>query len=118
LALQEARRRGLRTVALVGGDGGEAGLLADSALVVPSNGTQHIQEVHLVMLHLLADLVDRAWRDREDARRSQPASVETGSATTPVAMTVGATAEASRCSRTDADGVLQLAGNGHAWSGR
>jgi D-inositol-3-phosphate glycosyltransferase len=64
-ALQEARQRGLFTVALVGGDGGVARALADAALVVPSSDTQHIQEVQLVILHLLADLVDRSWRGRK-----------------------------------------------------
>jgi phosphoheptose isomerase len=117
-ALQEARRRGLRTIALVGGDGGEAGLLADSALVVPSNDTQHIQEVHLVVLHLLADLVDRAWRRREDMGSAQLATVAAPPAAAPVLMTVGATAAASAGDSHDADGVLQSVGDGHAWSGR
>ena len=40
---------------------------AETALVVPSDDPQHIQEVHLVILHLLGELVDRAWRTREGA---------------------------------------------------
>jgi D-inositol-3-phosphate glycosyltransferase len=74
LALQEARRRGLQTVALLGGDGGAARSEVDRALIVPSDDTQHIQETHLVTLHLLADLVDRAWRERhEDGVAALPA---------------------------------------------
>jgi phosphoheptose isomerase len=118
LALQEARRRGLRTVALAGGDGGEAGPLADTVLAVPSNDTQHIQEVHLVMLHLLADLVDRACRRREDARRSQPATAATEPSRTPVVMTVAATTDATGRETHDAHEALEHAGNGHARSGR
>jgi hypothetical protein len=70
------------------------------------------------MLHLLADLVDRAWRHREDARPSQHATAVAGPVTTPVVMAVGANAEALDREPHDADGALQLAGNGHAWSGR
>jgi phosphoheptose isomerase/glycosyltransferase involved in cell wall biosynthesis len=117
LALQEARRLGLRTIALVGGDGGEAGPLADTVLAVPANDTQHIQEVHLVMLHLLADLVDRAWRHREDLARSQPATAATGPSPTPVVISVAATTEASGRETHDAEVALELAGNGHARTG-
>jgi hypothetical protein len=87
-------------------------------LAVPSDDTQHIQEVHLVMLHLLADLVDRAWRYREDARRSQPATAATDPVTAPVVIAVGAAAGVSGPEPHDTDGRLQLLGNGHAWSGR
>jgi hypothetical protein len=58
-ALEHARGAGLRRIALLGGDGGEARALADVALVVPSSDTQHIQEVHTVLIHLLCDLVER-----------------------------------------------------------
>jgi D-inositol-3-phosphate glycosyltransferase len=71
LALQAARQRGLHTIALLGCGGGEARTLAEVSLVVPSDDTQHVQEAHLVIVHLLADLVERAWRERhrdDDAR--------------------------------------------------
>jgi glycosyltransferase involved in cell wall biosynthesis/phosphoheptose isomerase len=108
LALQEARRRGLDTIALLGGDGGPARLEADTALVVPSDDTQHIQEAHLVTLHLLADLVDRAWRVREEAEAA-PLAAETSVAMEAVRATslpVG-----SRLEREPAGRVL--ATNGH-----
>ena len=60
-AFEAARRRGLRTVALLGGDGGELLPLADVAIVVPSRDTQHIQEVHGVVVHLLAELVEEQY---------------------------------------------------------
>jgi phosphoheptose isomerase len=64
LALQAARRHGLRSVALLGCGGGEARAQAEIALVVPSDDTQHVQEAQLVVIHLLAELVDRAWRQQ------------------------------------------------------
>ncbi|MDP8923552.1 MAG: glycosyltransferase, partial [Chloroflexota bacterium] len=68
-AFEAARRRGLRCVALLGRDGGELLPLADHALVVPSFDTQDIQAVHLVVIHLLCELVEEALK----ARRWVPA---------------------------------------------
>jgi len=53
-ALQTAREMGLVTVALTGDGGGQLGPLADFLLDVPSSHTPLIQEIHLVLLHLLA----------------------------------------------------------------
>lgn len=61
-ALRAARASGLRSLALVGGDGGEAARLADVALPVPSADTQHVQEVHLAVLHVLCALVEERLR--------------------------------------------------------
>jgi phosphoheptose isomerase len=58
-AFEAAARGGLRRVALVGGDGGELRPLADIAFTVPSSDTQHIQEVHTVLIHLVCELVER-----------------------------------------------------------
>jgi phosphoheptose isomerase len=57
-AFEAARRRGLRSVALLGGDGGAVRALADHAVVVPSADTQHIQEVHTAVVHLICELVE------------------------------------------------------------
>lgn len=65
-AAEAARRRGLRIVAMTGRDGGDLGTHADEALVVPSQNTQHIQEVHGVLVHLLAELVEEKVLAREE----------------------------------------------------
>ncbi|MGE3855772.1 MAG: glycosyltransferase [Dehalococcoidia bacterium] len=59
-ALEAAQRRGMRTVALLGGDGGAARALTSAAVVVPSRDTQRVQEVHGLLVHLLCDLVEQA----------------------------------------------------------
>lgn len=59
-ALEAAQRRGMRTVALLGRDGGECRFCADVAVTVPSADTQHIQEVHVVVIHILCELVEAA----------------------------------------------------------
>lgn len=56
--LQTARRLGMATLALAGRDGGAMVPLADVALIVRSNDTPRIQEVHITIGHVLCDLVD------------------------------------------------------------
>lgn len=57
-AFTAARRFNLKTIALLGGDGGELRTLADIAIVIPSLETQRIQEVQLLVIHLLCELVE------------------------------------------------------------
>jgi D-sedoheptulose 7-phosphate isomerase len=59
-ALEEARRRGLLTVALLGYDGGEVVRrgLADFPLVVPSDYIPRIQEVQASIYHVLRDAME------------------------------------------------------------
>jgi D-sedoheptulose 7-phosphate isomerase len=59
-ALEEARRRGLRTIALVGYDGGRAlaERLADQVIVTPSQHVPRIQEAQATAYHLLRELVE------------------------------------------------------------
>jgi D-sedoheptulose 7-phosphate isomerase len=58
--LESGRARGATTVLFSGGDGGPARQHADIALVVPSATTARVQEMHLLMLHLVSEGVD-AW---------------------------------------------------------
>ena len=58
--LAAAREQGATTVVFGGGDGTPAADHADHALIVPSSTTARIQELHLLLLHLLAEQVD-AW---------------------------------------------------------
>jgi D-sedoheptulose 7-phosphate isomerase len=58
-ALEEACRRGLLTVALLGYDGGEIGRrqLADVPLIVRSDYISRIQEIHASMYHIVRQLL-------------------------------------------------------------
>jgi D-sedoheptulose 7-phosphate isomerase len=62
--LAAARDQGAATAVLTGagedGAGGPAAAVCDVALVVPSTSTARVQEMHLLLLHLLIDRVD-AW---------------------------------------------------------
>ncbi len=57
-AAEEARRKGLSVVALLGEDGPLA-KAADVAIRVPTRDTQLIQQVHLAVEHLICHLVER-----------------------------------------------------------
>jgi D-sedoheptulose 7-phosphate isomerase len=59
-ALAVARELGAVTVLFGGGEGSPAAEHADHALVVPSTSTARIQEMHVLLLHLILDEVD-AW---------------------------------------------------------
>ena len=58
-AFESAKAKGIITVALVGRDGGKMGAMADYALVVPSNDTPRIQESHILIGHILCDIIEK-----------------------------------------------------------
>ena len=60
-ALDAARARGLRTVALLGRDGGPLAGAAELELIVPGASTERIQEVHQLVVHLVLDAVEAAF---------------------------------------------------------
>jgi D-sedoheptulose 7-phosphate isomerase len=53
------RKKNIFTVALTGRDGGEMAKMADIALVVPSNSTPRIQESHILIGHILCDIIEK-----------------------------------------------------------
>ena len=57
-ALKAAKKKRLLTIALTGEGGGKLGPLSDFLLDVPSRSTPRLQEVHLVILHLIAQELD------------------------------------------------------------
>jgi D-sedoheptulose 7-phosphate isomerase len=58
-ALAAAREQGAVTVVFGGGQGSPAADHADHALVVPSDSTARVQEMHVLLLHVVLDQVDR-----------------------------------------------------------
>jgi D-sedoheptulose 7-phosphate isomerase len=59
-AVQYARAHQMCTVALTGGDGGKLAQAAQISICVPSDGSQFIQESHIMLGHILCDLVEQA----------------------------------------------------------
>jgi D-sedoheptulose 7-phosphate isomerase len=58
--VQAARERGLRTIGLTGNGGGKLAGLVDDLIDVPHGDTQRIQEVHAMVVHVLAQIVEEA----------------------------------------------------------
>ncbi|MDD5373535.1 MAG: D-sedoheptulose 7-phosphate isomerase [Sulfurimonas sp.] len=58
-AFEVAKQKGIKTVALVGRDGGEMAKIADIALIVPSESTPRIQESHILIGHIICDIIEK-----------------------------------------------------------
>jgi len=57
-ALEEGKKRKLKTIALLGRDGGSTIGIADVDLVVKGNSTARIQEAHKFILHVLCEICE------------------------------------------------------------
>jgi D-sedoheptulose 7-phosphate isomerase len=57
-AIEEARRRGMVTIALLGRDGGFTKGAADIEIIVPGAVTARIQEAQKFLLHVLCEIVE------------------------------------------------------------
>ena len=57
IAVEQAKKQGLKTLALTK-SGGEIANKVDISIQVPSNDTQHIQECHVISYHIIAGLVE------------------------------------------------------------
>ncbi len=57
-AFVEAKRIGLQTISMTGLTGGELKALSDIWLAVPSEETPRIQECHIMMGHILCNLIE------------------------------------------------------------
>lgn len=59
LGIKQAKKMGIKTVALSGSDGGEVVKLADVSLVVPSKVTARIQEAHITIAHIICEMIEQ-----------------------------------------------------------
>ena len=57
-ALQTAKAKGLKTIALTGRDGGGVGRTADIHVNVPDQNTARVQEVHRTLLHVMCEVIE------------------------------------------------------------
>lgn len=56
--IKKGKEKGAYTIALSGGDGGELATVADEAFIVPSFNTPIIQTLHIIIGHLLCEVID------------------------------------------------------------
>jgi D-sedoheptulose 7-phosphate isomerase len=58
--VETAKKMGLNTVALTGATGGKLKAIVDYCLCAPSNETPRIQECHILIGHIISELVEEA----------------------------------------------------------
>jgi D-sedoheptulose 7-phosphate isomerase len=58
-AVAQAKSQQMRTIALTGAGGGKLAGLVDVLIAIPSRSTQHIQEAHLAIEHLICHFAER-----------------------------------------------------------
>ncbi len=63
LAMQTARARGLRTIALTGGTGGRLKQCSDCAIIAPAATPADVQEYHLPIYHTLCAMLEAKFFD-------------------------------------------------------
>ena len=60
LAAEKARERGVRVVGLLGRGGGALAPLCDVVVMAPGETSDRIQEVHMIVLHVVIEAAERA----------------------------------------------------------
>lgn len=59
-AIEKAKSMGIKTVSLLGKGGGACKDISDYAIVVPCDDTARIQESHIMIGHIICDIVERS----------------------------------------------------------
>ena len=57
-AIELAKKQGLKTIGLLGCDGGKIKDISDLSIIVPAKSTPRIQESHLTIEHIICELVE------------------------------------------------------------
>ena len=60
MAVEEAKKRGVLTIGLLGGSGGVLKDMCDASVVVPSTVTARIQESHILIGHIWCEMIEEA----------------------------------------------------------
>lgn len=58
-AVQVAKEKKIKTLGLLGKNGGKLKYLCDYALIVPSNSTPRIQEIHTFTIHIICEKIEK-----------------------------------------------------------
>ena len=60
-ALNECKNLGIKSILLSGKSGGIAKSISDYSIIVPSNSTQVIQEIHLLIYHSICECIENEF---------------------------------------------------------
>lgn len=59
-AIKMAKRKKISSIGFLGNNGGKAKELVNQSIVVPSNKTAHIQEMHITIIHIICMIIDKS----------------------------------------------------------
>lgn len=57
-AVEVAKKLSIKTIGLLGNDGGKLGKLVDIPIIVPLSKTPRIQEIHEIIIHTMCEIVE------------------------------------------------------------
>ena len=57
-AIDVAKKKGAKTVALLGGNGGKISKMVDYPIIVPCMITARVQECHILLIHIMCEIVE------------------------------------------------------------
>ena len=57
-AFEVAKQRGIITIGFLGKGGGKSSALVNQSIIVPSKSTARVQEMHILIGHILCDLIE------------------------------------------------------------
>ena len=57
-AFKVAKQKGIKTIGLLGKGGGKAASIVMQSIIVPSKSTARVQEMHILIGHILCDLIE------------------------------------------------------------
>jgi len=58
-AIGQAKENGVTVVSLLGKSGGKMKDISDYSIIVPSNNTPRIQECHILIIHMICEIVEK-----------------------------------------------------------
>lgn len=61
-AINKAKETGMISICLLGKDGGRLKELCDMSLIVPSENTARVQEVHILIIHIICSEVEKGFK--------------------------------------------------------
>ena len=60
-AASYAKKSGIKVISLTGNDGGKLKSISDLNINIDSKSTQRIQEMHILIGHIICDLIERNY---------------------------------------------------------
>jgi len=58
-AVKQAKKQKIKTIGLLGKHGGKLKNLVDLSIIIPSDNTPRIQEMHILIIHIICELIEK-----------------------------------------------------------